>query len=272
MTDIPISAPTFSPTLEHGPAWSLRRRMRIYRLEAGYEFLKMLRLPMFSVPALTFPLLFYVLFGLTFGNRPEMAAHLLAGYGAFGVIGAALFSFGVGVAVERGQGWTEIKRASPMPPAAYFTAKIAMSLLFAAIIIAGMIALSSTLGGVRMPIGNWIALSASLLLGALPFCAMGLALGYLCGPNSAPAVVNLIYLPMAFASGLWIPIQVLPSWVQTLAPALPAYHLAQLALGSIGLPVFESPLTAILALLGFAVAGLLVAGFAFRRTEGKTWG
>ena len=39
-----------------------------------------------------------------------------------------------------------------------------------------------------------------LVIGALPFCAIGLAFGYLVGPNSAPAVLNLVYLPMAFAS------------------------------------------------------------------------
>ena len=41
-----------------------------------------------------------------------VATYLLATYATFGVIGAALFGFGVGVAVERGQGWMLLKRAS----------------------------------------------------------------------------------------------------------------------------------------------------------------
>ena len=63
---------------------------------------------------------------------------------------------------------------------------------------------------------------------------MGLAFGYLVGPNSAPAMLNVIYLPMAFASGLFIPIDQLPAFVQGIAPALPPYHFAQLALGTVG--------------------------------------
>ena len=63
---------------------------------------------------------------------------------------------------------------------------------------------------------------------------MGLAFGYLIGPNSAPAVLNLVYLPMAFAAGLWIPITQLPDVVQAVAPFLPPYHFAQLALGTFG--------------------------------------
>ena len=57
---------------------------------------------------------------------------------------------------------------------------------------------------------------------------MGLAFGYLVGPNSAPAVLNLVWLPMAFASGLWIPISQLPQFVQPVAAFLPPYHFAQL--------------------------------------------
>jgi ABC-2 type transport system permease protein len=159
-----------------------------------------------------------------------------------------------------------------MPPSAYFTAKIFMSLVFSALIVAGLSALAVVFCDVRLPGVSWLALTASLLLGALPFCALGLALSYVCGPNSAPAVVNLIYLPMAFASGLWIPIHVLPEWIQTAAPALPAYHLDQLALAATGLTTQESPGIAILGLLGFTVLGLAGAHLGYRRSEGKTWG
>src|SRR5688500_3022950 len=95
---------------------------RVYALEAKYELLKVARMPGFAIPSIAFPVMFYSLFGLVFGGRGlggiNMATYLVATYGAFGVIGAALFGFGVGVAVERGQGWLVLKRASPMPPLA----------------------------------------------------------------------------------------------------------------------------------------------------------
>lgn len=72
---------------------------------------------------------------------------------------------------------------------------------------------------------------AVLVLGALPFCPIDLAFGYLVGPNSAPAVLNRVHLPIAFASGLWIQLSQLPEVVQAIAPLLPPYHLDQLALG-----------------------------------------
>lgn len=250
---------------------------RAYALEAKYEFLKLWRMPAYAIPSIAFPVMFYALFGLAFGagrvtSTTTMSAYLIATYGAFGVIGAALFGFGVGVAIERGQGWMTLKRATPMPPMAYFTAKLVMAALFSAIIVVLLAVLGSSFGGVRFAPATWALLFVTLVLGAIPFGAMGLALGYVCGPNSAPAVVNVIYLPMSFASGLWIPIEVLPPFVRAIAPFLPPYHLGQLALGVIGAGSGTPAWTHVLALAGFTAVGLGVAMWGYRRDEDRTWG
>lgn len=250
---------------------------RAYALEAKYEFLKLWRMPAYAIPSILFPVMFYALFGLTFGGgrvtgSTTMATYLIATYGAFGVIGAALFGFGVGVAVERGQGWMTLKRATPMPPLAYFTAKLAMAALFSAIIVLLLGIMGAVLGGVSFPALTWVRLFVTLVLGAIPFGALGLAMGYLAGPNSAPAVVNILYLPLSFASGLWIPIEVLPPFMRALAPFLPPYHLGQLALGAIGAGRGAPAWTHVLVLAGFTLAGLGVALWGYRRDEDKTWG
>lgn len=250
--------------------------LKIYRTEAAHEFLKVIRVPIFAVSTLVFPLMFYVIFGLTFAGETAdgvgITTYLLAGYGAFGVIGSGLFGFGVGVATERGQGWMRLKRVSPMPPLAYFVAKVAMSTAFAALIVMALFALGATFGEVRMPAEQWAGLGAVLVFGALPFCAMGLAFGYLVGPNSAPALLNLVYLPIAFASGLWIPLSQLPDIVQAIAPFLPPYHLAQFALGLIGAADGSSPLVHLGALVAFTAGFLVIAGWGYWRDEGRTYG
>lgn len=250
------------------------RRLGIYLLETRYELLKNLRLPMYSVPTVAFPLVFYCLFGFAFRSEGgfDMATYLLATYGAFGVIGASLFGFGVGVAVERGQGWLLLKRATPMPPGAYLFAKTAMALLFSATIVGGLFALGALFGGVRLPAGNWWALAAVLIAGALPFSAFGLAMGCLSGPNAAPAIANLLLLPTAFLSGLWVPVQALPGWMQAIAPCLPPYHFAELALRALGMPDRAPAATAAAVLAGFTALSLAVAAWAYRRDEGRTYG
>ena len=94
--------------------------------------------------------------------------------------------------------------------------------------------LAYTLGGVSLAPGQWLALFAVNVIGVLPFCALGLYIGSLVGGNAAVAVVNLLFLPMAFLSGLWMPLAVLPDIFGRLAPAWPAYHLGQIALKVVG--------------------------------------
>ena len=255
-----------------------RNMWRIYALEAKYELFKMMRLPMYAIPTLAFPLMFYLLFGVAMGGSTtagpvSLAAYLLATYGAFGVMGIAFFGFGVGVAVERGQGWLLFKRATPMPTPAYFAGKLAMVLLFAMVLTALLFTLGATAGEVRMPASQWASLAGVLIASALPFGAFGLAVGSWAGPNSAPAVVNVLYLPLAFASGMWVPIQALPKFFQALAPWLPSYHISQLALGVMGADQGRfSWIESVVILAAFAALSLLFARIGYRRDEGKTFG
>ncbi len=210
---------------------------RIYALEIRNEFVRMLRAPSFVMPTLIFPSMFYLLFAVLFGNRAgdfHAGVYLLATYGVFGVMSPGLFGFGVSVALDRERGWMTYKRALPMPPGAYLVAKLVMAMLFAAMIFAMLAILASTLGGVRLPVSAWLTLLVVDVFGVLPFCAMGLYIGSLVSGAGAPAVANLVYLPMSFLSGLWMPLSVLPPFIAKIAPLWPAYHLGRLALSAVG--------------------------------------
>jgi ABC-2 type transport system permease protein len=257
----------------NAPALSLRRNVpRIYALEARNELMKLVRLPMYAIPTLAFPSLFYLVFGVAMNRGAGVASYMMVTYSAFGVINAALFGIGVGLAMERAQGWLLLKRATPMPPLAYLTGKLGMALLFGSLVVAVLFLLGFGPGGVRMPAGQWLALAGVLVAGALPFAAAGLAVGCWAGPNSAPAMINLLSMPTALASGLWFPVQFLPKTLQKIAPLLPPYHFGQLALKVLGKgqggPAWQN--AAVLA--GFTVLCLFVARAGWRRDEGRTFG
>lgn len=246
---------TAAPAAAAPAAVAPRRRARIrsYWLEAKYEFVRLLRTPMFAIPTIAFPALFYLLFGVALGSRGDgqAAQYLLATYGVFGVMGAALFGFGVSIAVERTQGLLALKRALPMPPGAYLLAKMAMAMLFSMLVSLLLLLLAASLGGVVLDPWQWALLPAIHVAGALPFCAMGLYLGTRVSANAAPVVVNLLYLPMAFLSGLWLPLRVLPDALAAAAPVWPAYHHAQLALKVVGMDAGGSIALHVLALVAF---------------------
>lgn len=250
--------------------------INVFALEAKYEILKYLRLHIFSISTLLFPTMFYVLFGIVLPsgtNRTETATYLLATMACYGVMGVAMFSFGVGIAMERGQGWLQVKRASPMPLPAYFLAKIINAMVFAIAISLLLLAVGVAFGGVRMAPLTAVKLISVLVLGSIPFSAMGLAIGYFAKPNSAPAMVNLIYLPMSFCSGLWIPIFILPKVLQNVAQVLPPYHVAQLALNAIKAGPYPNPVGVhIEALIGVTLLFLGLAAYGYWKDEGETYG
>lgn len=208
---------------------------KIYLTEARLEFLRLLRMPMFAMPALIFPAMFYLLFGILMGKgKGDISAYLLATYCIFGVMGPGLFGFGVSVALEKDRGWLKWRRAVPSIPGAYFIAKMSMAMMFSLIIFMELALLALSFGGVDLSLLQWLQLLIVSLFSSLPFCALGLVIGILVHGQAAPAVVNFIYLPMAFLSGLWLPIQILPKFLAKIAPIWPSYHAAQIALKVIG--------------------------------------
>ncbi len=239
--------------------------------EIKYEFLKLLRRRAFSLATIGFPVMFYLLFGIT--NRHAtmggfyVAKYLLGGYACFGLVGSALFGIGVGLSLERAQGWLDLKRSSPMPPITYLLAKCVTAIAFGLIIFAILTVIGITLGGVHLSPSELLHMLAFTIVGSIPFAAMGLLLALLVPASATPGVINLIYLPMSFLSGLWMPIEALPHWLQRLAPVFPTYHLAQLFLGAFGYAQPGPALGHWLYLAGFTLVALGISWIVFQRAE-----
>jgi ABC-2 type transport system permease protein len=152
-----------------------------------------------------------------------------------GVMGPPMFGFGAFVATEREQGLVKLKRALPAPPASYLLAKTAMAVLFSVLIIITTTFAAITLGRLRLSLGHILSIGIVSIGGALPFCAMGLLIGTLASGKSAPAFVNLLYLPMIYLSGLFFPLPPSIHWIQFLSPAYYLYHLA-MGVGGVARP------------------------------------
>ena len=229
------------------------------------------RVPAFSLTSIALPVVFFTFFGLPVAGlvRPDgisVGAFLVASFGAYAVGSVMVYSFGIGVAVERGMKVDLLMRVMPVPPTVYLLAKVLTALAFSLISLMVLIAYGIAVGGVSQPPLVWGGMIVRLLVGSLPFIGLGFAIGYLAGPHSAPAVANLVYLPLAFASGLFVPPSQLPRFVQTFAPYLPTYHYGQLVWGS--LRASTEPLGVSLAwLAGYGIAFFALALRAYRGDE-----
>jgi ABC-2 type transport system permease protein len=246
--------------------------LRILITEIRYEVLRALRTRAFSLSSIGFPVMFYILFGLLM-NRGDsigsvaVAKYLLGGYSVFGSLGAAIFGIGVGVALDRAAGWLELKHASPMPPIAYILSKCCMAVVFSLIIVSVLTTLGVTVGHVHITLGEFSRIAGLAALGAVPFSCLGLAMAFLVPPNAAGGIANLVYLPMSFLSGLWVPLQFLPKLLQQIAPIFPTYHLAQMMYAALGAPSHGTLATHLMGLLAFTLIMAGVTWLAISRRE-----
>ena len=241
------------------------RLLGAYATEARCELLRYLREPAFVLPIMLFPAVFYVMFGVVLARgNGDAARYMLASYSTFGVMAPGLFGFGVSLALERDGGLLELKRAMPMPPGAYLLGKLLMAVLVAAGVGVLLLGLAIMFAKVPLMPAQVAALLATDVLGVVPFCALGLLVGTWIKGQGAPGLLNLLYLPMAFLSGLWFPLQMMPAALRDLAPAWPSYHLNELALAAVGMGR-SPPLPHVLVLTLFAMACLLLAARRLRR-------
>ncbi len=243
-------------------------------LQTRAEFLKLWRVPAFSITSLFLPVMFYAFIGIgqssqVISPHVTFGAYFLASMAVYAVANVMIFSFGISVATERGMKMDVLMRATPMPPFIYLLSKCITAVVFAALTLAVLFPFAYIAGAVRLDAAVWATLGYRVLLGSIPFIALGFAIGYLSGPNSAVAVINLIYLPTAFASGLFFPKQMLPSFIQSIAPYLPLHFFGQLGWDAIGAPTDGTVTTDWLYLVGYGVLFFAVAVWAYRREESR---
>ena len=234
------------------------------------------RIPAFSVTIVALPVLFFTFFGLpyvkqTLPNGTSLGAYLVASFAAYSVGSVMVFGFGIGVSTERGLKVDVLMRATPLPPLIAILSKVINALAYALLSLIVLIVYAVIVGGVRQDLTVWLDMIARLLVGSVPFIALGFAIGYTCGPNVAPAAANLIYLPLSFASGLFVPVSQLPGFVRAVAPYLPAYHYGQLAWSAVGAATEPMPV-ALAWLAGYAAVFLAIAFRAYRREESRKFG
>jgi len=101
-------------------------------------------------------------------------------------------------------------------------------------------------------------MSLAMMVGAIPFCALGLMMGALVKGSAAAGFANVIYLPGCYLSGMFFPLK---ESMLGQAHLWPQFYVNQLAMQAVGInkPEFVSMQMAVGALLGFTVLFSAVA-------------
>ena len=181
-----------------------------------------------------FPLLIYILLGSVYGDDEiedegvAGSAYLLAGILGYGVAATAFAGLAIIVVLRRESGVLKRLRGTPLPAWAYVVAVLASTIVVFAIEVVALLVLANVMFDVPYP-ERWLSLVLALLLGVVAFAALGVALTTVIrSAEGASAVVNAVYLPMAFLAGsFWTP-QAYPPVLEAIAerPAADVLHRA----------------------------------------------
>jgi ABC-2 type transport system permease protein len=208
------------------------RQRRAFGLLVASEIKLAWRRPAGLIIAVGVPLALLLIFGsIPSTTRPEAA---LGGVSFFSLYVPTLLVFvliAVGLilpqqlATYRQLGVLRRLATTPVPPSWLLGAQLAVSLILAVIGVSIILGLGAGVFGLTLPhsVGGYVVFTVSLVLTAVAMLSLGLCAAALAAsPQMASAFTAVLFYPLAFFSGLYVPLQAIHSGVITeIAKLLP---------------------------------------------------
>lgn len=184
-----------------------------------------------------FPLMFLVIFTSLLGNgnvtvggrEVHLSTYYVAAMAAFAVISACYTNIAIAVTFQRDAGILKRTKGTPLPAAAYLSARVLHAMLMSILLVAITAAFGKFFYGAHLPSGiTLLYFVIMLVIGSAGFCALGLAVtAAIPNADAAPAIVNATILPLLFLSGVFIPIgDKAPSWIGLIGKIFPVRYFA----------------------------------------------
>lgn len=246
--------------------------------QARMAILVATRTPRTLIFTIAFPLVFLVLFNSIFIKSGDTAtlpndlkvsasAYFTAGIVAYAVALSTFTTLAVSLTTQRENGQLKRYRGTPMPPWTFIAAQVLRATAQGLATAALLLAVGAVAYGVPIPGSTFPAFVLYLVLGIATLCSLGIALSsFTPTPDSASTIAPFTVVMLAFFSGVWIPVEQLPHWLETVGKVFPLYHLA------LGLQTTLSPHASgsgldgenVLILAIWAIAGARIASKRFK--------
>jgi ABC-2 type transport system permease protein len=182
--------------------------------QVGFEQKSFWRNPASAFFAFLFPIIFLVVFATLFKGQMVQIGTVSTTYDnyyipalvAFGVMGACFTNISITLSLRRDNGILKRLRGTPLPPWAFIAGVVGSSIIVSIILAVLTTGFGILVYGVHVP-EHFAAAAATIAVGALSFCALGMAMT-IAIPNAeaAPAIVNGVFLPIVFISGTFFPV------------------------------------------------------------------
>jgi ABC-2 type transport system permease protein len=197
------------------------------------EIRRLLRNRRTVVVTLVVPAVLFLLFksnrraAVELGGTELTSAATLIGIAVYGAMLAAT-SGGARVSIERALGWSRQLRLTPLRPAAYIAIKLVTAMLLGLVSVA-VVYVIGEIDGIQMTPATWLSTGFLAWASSFVFAAFGLFMGFLLPSENVMQVIGPVLAVFSLFGGLFIPIALLPSVMQDVAPYMPTYGVAAIA-------------------------------------------
>lgn len=190
----------------------------------GYTLLSFRRNGAATFFTVVFPLVLFVLLTAIIGD-PEINRYLVPGLLTLALVSATLGNLAIGVTIRRERGMLKRLRGSPLPTWTFVCGEFVVVFMITALMAFLMIGIGWLLFNVEVRDGGWPSLGVSLVVPVMAFAPLGLALSTIIpSVNAAPAVTNVIVLPLYFVSDVFLAGQDMPAALTFVGDLFPIKH------------------------------------------------
>jgi ABC-2 type transport system permease protein len=236
---------------------------------ARYDLLKVVRNRRLFIFSLGIPLVLFLL--IAGPNRHTQldgipfTVYYLGGMVAFGTMNAVIAGGGI-IALERAVGWTRQLRITPLPVWAYMLSKVirGYAMACASIIV---LYIAGIAFNVHFALTGWLLMTGLVLVGLLPFAALGILFGHLLSPDSLGPAMGGITVLFSLLGGTFGQLAT-TGVLHDIAKLLPSYYLVEA--GRAGLTQASWPLEGWVVIAVWTVAMVRLAMIAYRRDTARS--
>lgn len=199
--------------------------------QSRFDLLVFRRNPAATFFTVIFPLIFLVIFTSIFGdqeleNGVRADTRYVPGILAMAVISATLANLAMTTVTRRERGILKRLRATPLSPLTFILSQGAAAVAISLFMTILVVAIGRLVFGVAVRSEGIVPLIITVLIGAVSFSAMGLALtAIIPSESAAPAITNAVVLPLYFISDVFTQGDK-PTFMTQIAEIFPVQHLA----------------------------------------------
>ncbi|NPV79922.1 MAG: ABC transporter permease [Firmicutes bacterium] len=150
--------------------------------------------------------------------------------------------------------------ATPLPRGLLVAAEVLLRILMAVMQTLAIVAIGQAVFKVNV-VGEWYSILGVVFLGAVTFVSLGYMLvSSVRTEESGQGIIQLIQFPMMFLSGIFFPMEIMPSFLRPVITAMPLTYLGDLLRQvMVGAPPAYSIFTDLMILAGWSIVSLVLA-------------